>query len=62
MFKKRKRIKKLVSDLDDCLVALRELASINCEQFDADLWLAIYSNVCDVADELERTFKICRKK
>lgn len=58
MFKKRKKIKKLVSDLDDCLKALQELASFKTvEQFDGDLWLAIYKTVGDAAEELEKMIK-----
>lgn len=62
MYIRRKKIKKLINDLDTINEALVELANIKSEDFDADLWLAIFKAVGDVAEELERYVKIWRRK
>ena len=62
MYIRRKKIKKLINDLDIIIQALVELANIKSKDFDADLWLAIYKATGDVADELEKHLKIWRRK
>ena len=62
MYIRRKKIKKLINDLDTINEALVELANIKSEDFDADLWLAIFKAVGDVAEELERYVEIWRRK
>lgn len=60
MYIRRKKIKKLINDLDIILQALVELADIKSENFDGDLWLAIYKATVDVAEELEGMYK-CKR-
>ena len=62
MYIRRKKIKKLINDLDTINEALVELANIKSEDFDADLWLAIFKAVGDVAEELERYVERWRRK
>ena len=57
---KRKRIREIVKKLDVVCVGLRELASFKGDKFDGTLWLGIYSEICEIAEELERIFHICK--
>lgn len=57
MYISRKKIKKLINDLAAIMQALTELPNIKSEDFDANLWLAIYVAIFDVTKELENNLK-----